>query len=351
MPATQAPVDTDVKLPPGVAAQAAAADEAHKRAYPKQDAPQPTLAPPPTDQPAPQPAPPPAPPQASMTSPQPVPPQEPQPTADENLTAEQWRHRYLSMKGRYEQSATAIGSMQEQMAELGDELVRTQQSIRQPQPEPQRQQAPPQSLVTDEEIKTYGPELIDLVQRAARAAIMPDLRNLHNGVDQVNKRVQGVSANTLYQNLDRHVPTWREINVNPRFKVWCSLRDVYSGALRGKLLNAAFQAADAPRVVAFFNGFLAEEQATGQLPDPSLQPPSPAPRTAAIPLDMLTAPGRAHPAGGDNPNLPVDKPIFTRAQIAAFYADIRRGSYVGRDPEKQQMEQSIFLAQREGRVR
>lgn len=351
MPTPQPPVDPDVKLPPSVVAQGARADAIHAQAYAKPDAPQPALAPQPEPQPALQPAPQPVPPQAQQPAPQPAPQPEPQPPqSDENLTAEQWRHRYLSMQGRYNQAATSLGAMQEQMSELSDELMRTQQAP-QPRQVPQQQPQAPQPLVTDEEIKTYGPELIDVIQRAARAAISPDLQNLHNGVTQVNQRVQQVSAGGLYATLDQQVPEWRQINVNPRFKGWCGLRDVYSGAVRGSLLRAAFQAADAPRVVAFFKGFLSEEQATGQLPDPSLQPPVPlVPRTAAIPLESLTAPGRAHPAGGEQ-SLPVDKPVFTRSQIAAFYSAVRQGQFAGRENDKNVTEQAIFLAQREGRVR
>lgn len=355
MPTPLPPVDPNVTLPPSIVAQGARADALHAQVYANPD-PQPDPPPAPVGgqpvEPVPQPVHPPA---QSAEPPQPVQPapasndQYPDKTA--NLTAEQWRHQYLSMKGRYEQAATSIGGLQEQVAEIGDELLRTQQSrTAQPRaanPQPQ----PVQSLVTDEEIKTYGPELVDMIRRAAREAVNPDLQNLHNGVTQVNQRVQQVSTGGLYADLDRAVSDWRAINVSPRFKAWCSLRDVYSGQVRGRLLNAAFTAADAPRVVAFFKGFLDEELATGQLPDPSVQPqPLAAARQPAIPLDTLTAPGRAHPASGDQP-LPVDKPIFTRNQIAGFYREVREGKYAGRDQDKNVTEQAIFLAQREGRVR
>lgn len=353
MPTPIAPVDPDVKLPPSIAAAGAAADALHKQVYANPDpkTPEPPAAPPaaaasstPDPQPEPQPAPTPAPAQATPAS--------PYPDKNDNLTAEQWRHQYLSMKGRYEQAAQSIGSMQEQMQELGDELMRTQQMIRSPQQPRPANPAPVQPLVTEDEVKTYGPELIDVIQRAARQAIMPDMRNLHTGVQQVAQRVQQVSTGSLYGDLDRAVADWRAINVSPRFKAWCQQRDVYSGALRGALLNAAFQAADAPRVIAFFQGFLNEEQATGQLSDPSVQPqPAPAAvRQPAIPLESLTAPGRAHPAGGDTPQ-PVDKPIFTRQQIAGFYREVREGRYAGREADKNATEQAIFAAQREGRVR
>jgi len=267
------------------------------------------------------------------------------------------------MKGRYDQASETIGSMQGQMQELGDELVRAQGSIQRlrenlsapPQPGTPRPGAP-RPLVTDADRETYGPELLDTIARVAREAVSPDLAVVQNQNRQVSQRVAQQGQGALFGDLDRDVPTWRTINVDPRFKVWCRLPDVYSGQVRGKMLNAAFQAADAPRVIAFFKGFLAEEQATGQMPTQQPLPqagqqPPPAPRQAAISLDTLAAPGRAKPATGDNPANAADKPVFTRAQIAAFYSDVRKGVYNGRDADKQRDEAAIFAAQREGRVR
>ena len=119
------------------------------------------------------------------------------------------------------------------------------------------------------------------------------------------------------------------------------------------MLDAAYQAASAPRVLAFFNGFIADEVATGNIEPPvAAQQSTPAPRQAATTLEQIAAPGRARPASGGNTPAPADdKPTFTRAQIARFYSEVRAGVYSGRDTEKNAFEQSIFLAQREGRIR
>ncbi len=326
-------VDPAVKVPDHVAAQAAAADAAHKAAYatPEPQASVPSV--------------------PSVASPGPAPPPEqkaPDKTAE--WTAEQARHAYLSMKGRYEQAAQSIGALQEQMTEMGDELIRTQQAAQRSRTQPVRQGTPPPQLITDKDVETYGHDVLDMVVRAARQAVMPDLQKINNGVRQVHSEVQRTRTETVYDTLDREIPDWQAINVSPRFKTWCGLRDIYSGQLRGKMLNDALQAADAPRAVAFFKGFLQEEVATGALPDTPDQPQYAAARTPAMTLDSLVAPGRAKPASGNEPT-PVDKPIFTRNQIAAFYRAVREGHFAGRDQEKNTTEQAIFLAQREGRVR
>jgi hypothetical protein len=254
------------------------------------------------------------------------------------------------MQGRYNQAAQTLGQQQELLAQMGDELVRTQAMIRQVAPAPQPP-PPPAPLLTEADVQTYGPELIDTIKRAAREAVMPDLQQVQNQNRRVAQQVEHQGVQGVYTTLDTQVPDWRTINREPRFKQWCALRDVYSGHVRGAMLNAAFQAADAPRVIAFFKGFLDEEQATGHgqpasQPQPAPQPP----RVAAVPLESLTAPGRAKPAPG-NTEVPVDKPIITRAQITAFYRDVRTGAYNGREQDKATHEAMIFAAQREGRVR
>ena len=276
-----------------------------------------------------------------------------------------WEHRYHSMEGRYKQSQVMIGTMQEQMSQMGDELVRLQVAFQgnQPSPTPQGQTGqrgqdtprPAHVRLTDQDRQAYGPELLDLIKRAALDAVDPVIGETNQRVNRVQQRVQQTTALSLYQVLDRDVPNWREINMNPRFKSWCGLPDVYSGNVRGKLLNAAFQAADAPRVVAFFKGFLAEEVATGQLPDPNAQQQQAQPgapvREAAVPLETLTSPGRAKPAPGNSAAGAADKPIYTREQIKWFYSQEGRRYYAGREQERKSDEQSIFVAQREGRVR
>ena len=250
------------------------------------------------------------------------------------------------MKGRFDQSQRTIGSMQGQMSELGDELVRTQ-SLLTPRQPPQQQQ--PARLLTDQERADYGTELIEVVQKAALEAVAPEITTLKQQNQQLRQKVAQQDQQGIFAALDQAVPNWREINESDRFKAWCRLPDLYSGVLRGRLLNDAFRAGQAPRVAQFFRGFLTEEVATGQQ---SVTLPPAVERTAAVPLETLAAPGRAKPAtGADSTGAPADKPIITRQQIAAFYDQVRKGAYAGRDADKARDEAIIFAAQREGRTR
>jgi hypothetical protein len=255
------------------------------------------------------------------------------------------------MRGRYEQADRTIAEMQNTLGQLGDEVMRLQQGQQQPQDHRPAPLPTPVNPITEEDRRNYTPEFLDFVTRAARAAVAPDLDALSQQNQRVVQRVTQTQRASVYDKLDAEVPNWREVNVNPRFKTWCALRDLYSGQLRGVLLRNAFATADGPRVAAIFKGFLAEEQATGHVPAPQpvQQPPAPG-HAPAVPLEALAAPGRPNPAPGTD-TLGAEKPIFTRAQVAAFYADVRRGAYNGREDDKNSIEREIFAAQREGRVR
>lgn len=304
-------------------------------------------------EPAPPPAPvEPAPPVAAAPERVPEPYEDTSPATD----AARERSRYNAMRGRYDQAQKTIGSMQEQMAQLGDELLRTQAMIKQPRAAHQSDAMPTRAdLITAEDAQNYGPELIDFAQRAAIAAIAPKLTELEEQNKKLQQTVHKSQRASTTARLDAEVPNWREINKNPRWLQWLRLPDVYSSRLRQQLLNEASAAGDTARVISFFKGFLAEEHATGRVADPPVPSPTaePAPaRQAALDLSTLASPGRPRPASGtDLAPAAADKPIITRADISGFYANVRSGAYRGQDALKAQHERMIFEAQREGRVR
>ena len=358
------PIDTSVVLPKSVQAAALAAEAIHKAAYQTPDAP-PAPAPAPV---APRPEPtrlptdpdrpiqivavadtPSAPQPVVLQQPDPTPVQlPPQPDTSQPVTAAEWEHRYLSMKGRYDQSVATIGGMQDTMSQLGDEVSRLTNLVNQRGRQEQQQRQQPQKLITADDEKTFGTEIIDLAKRAATEAIAPELNAVRQENQQLRQRVNANASAAVYADLNSQIPNWKAINTSPRFLQWLSLPDLYSGQVRGQMLRQAFAAADAPRVLRFFNGFLTEERATGQLPDPAAPQPQPAPRVAAVDLRTLAAPG-VRPA--TDTNAPADKPIFTHKQIAEFYSQQGRARYVGREEDRKNDEREIFAAQREGRIR
>lgn len=348
-PAAQlAPIDESVILPKSVMDAAARANSFYQPEPGTVAQPDPAAAQQPADgqppvQPQPEPGQP-APAQA-QGDPQPA----PQPTPDPAQEPVNWEHRYNSMRGRFEQSQSTIDLMQTQLNDIGNELMRTQAMLGTPQ---QAQPQPP--LITDAEREQYGDDMLDVVQRAAVQVMQPKLAALESENKDLRQTIQKNAFANVNQTLDQQITNWREINKSQEFKRWLSLLDVYSGQVRGKMLNAAYKAADAPRVLAFFTGFLQDQQATGHdpqpqpVPQPASQQPAPEP---AVSLASLTAPGRAKPASGGTQVNEASKPSFTRQDVKRFYDDVRRGAWAGRDADKNALEAQIFAAQREGRVK
>jgi hypothetical protein len=293
-------------------------------------------------------------------------PQNPAPTGDDftgpadpqALRDSEWARRYNSMQGRWQQAERSRAAMEQQMSELGRELVRTQQMLteqgRQPSHSHVSSQNDHKKLITEDDVANYGTELIDLARRAAMETVGPEIENLRAENARLTSKVASTSKRELFATLDAKMPTWRQVNTNPQFVNWLRLRNIYTGQIRQEMLNNAVNGAQAPVVLQMFRDFLTEAQATGQMPQN--QPieqhavQQQAPHNPAVDLATLAAPGRARPAQGDT-NVPADKPSYSHAQIAANYSEKRRGLWANRLGEWDKLEADMIAAGREGRVR
>lgn len=336
------PHDPNVKLPAAVRAAAARSDEIFKamkaeaevtsegNAQPQQEA-----------QPQTQEAP--AEPPKAESKPEAKP--EPKAQPDD----ESWERRYNAMKGRYDRSQEQIKDLSSQIQNLQSMIGSLQaQAPSQPLPELQAER-----LITEDEERDYGQDFLKVVGKKAKEELSPIIKAYEAKISELEKRVQGVNSVVaqdshakLMTALDEKLPTWRDLNTNEEFLSWLRLPDPFSGVIRHEMLKAAYAAGNASRVLAFFNGFLAEEAAVAPA---NGDPDVPTEKVSKVPLAKLAAPGRAKTAAGTM--APAEKPIFTRAQIATFYADVAAGKYRGKDAEKSKLEAQLFEAQREGRIR
>lgn len=327
-----APIDESVKIPAAVARAAAAAEAHYNQPAPDVDRADATVQIEPTPAPAVEPTPEPAP--AVEPTPEPTP--EPAP-AEPN-----WEHRYRSMEGRVKQLTEINHSLSDNLQQLSTTVNERFQ-----------QQQPTRPLVTDEERKAYGDDLLSVVERQALQAVQPHISRLAEENQQLRHRVARDEARTIYEILGVELPNWRAINTSQEFLRWLALPDLYSGQVRSGLLKAAFGAGEAGRVLAFFRGFLAEHPELGwqQTAAPQPTPAASAPaRQAAVQLKDLAAPGKARPATGNSP-VPAEPIVITNKDIDRFYTDVRRGVYAGRTDAKDAAEAKIYAAVRENRVR
>lgn len=365
------PVDTSVKLPRGVVASAARADEIHKAAYPGEQPPPAPDTPPAGEVTTPPAAAPPlATPQAPPAAPSAATPPAatpPLPLAPPPETQDDWKARYLSLKGRYDQMADRVNNQQTRLNNM-ETMIATMQR---PPPAAAPAPPPPQTKrVTDKEVEEFGADLIEVIQKAALDAVAPVLDGAVNGVRNDFKKeltnlqpkltaVEREAATSqharLLAYLDANVENWRPINRHAKFHAWLALTDPMSGVTRKRLLDDAVAQGNGARVSTFYRAFLAEEgvpapATTDQLPPPAANGGGNG--TGKVDLAALAAPGKPAasgipPAQGGTPGQSTE--IITRAQISQFYADKQRGKYS--PAEIADLEAQIFAAGREGRVR
>ena len=296
--------------------------------------------------PAPPPEPPP--PQNREQPPQPTP--QPPPADIE--------HQFRSLQGRYAKTDEDNRRMAQQVADL-QRLLATVNTPQPPKPEGSgvRFTGPvAQPRVTPKEVEEFGKEFIDVVGRRAmevqEATLQPTLSRLEQNLQRLEaqlggvRQVQATDANERMWNiLDAQVPNWQGINNSQEFVQWLQMPDPLSGQIRHGLLDEAFRNQQVGRVIEFFRRFLGDYQIhAAPQPRPNGNG-NPAPN---VNLMELAAPGRAK-AG--QTNLAPDKPTYTPAEIKQFYKDKTFGVYKGKEAEMNAIENDIFTAQREGRIR
>lgn len=271
------------------------------------------------------------------------------PAAPAPVAAPDWEHAFKSMKGRYDSAQNSLRDLSAQVASFQARIAELEARPAEVAPELR-----PESFLTPEETSEYGVEFLDVVGKKALEKISPEMAALKKELAALKGHVEGSAAataanarNAMNKALDENIPSWREVNVAQEFHSWLALPDPMSGAIRHSLLSAAYEQNNTPRVAAIFNGFLAHEAALA--PAPPAEPDLEAIVADKIPLASLAAPGRAKTAAA--PGAPVEKPIFSTAQISKFYADVAAGRYRGKEAEYNRIDAQIVEAGREGRVR
>lgn len=322
-----------VKLPASVQAQLDRAEQIEQEMA-SPPAPDPTPDPPAEEPPAPEPDPPPAP---------PAPP------------PEDFEQKYRSLKGKYDREVPALQAQVTQLTGQVSELTAKLNDASKPADTPKPAVAPAPKLVTDKDIDNFGPDLIDLIGRKAReiaaeqtGEIVGELQTLRAENAALKAKVEGAeqtvaktSFETFIGKLRERIPDLDEVNATQSFLDWCMGEDELRGGQRQQILAAAMEAQDVQRVVNFVNAWRAT------------QSPPPAPASAPAKDPKVEAEFRSQVAPGSSKTPPSPPPapkVWKAAEINAFYADVTRGKYRGRDAEFNAIEAEINQAIAEGRV-
>jgi len=307
---------------------------------------------------------PPAPPQPPV---QPAPPQpaQPQPNPTEMTEAEidaalalpsegnvelaKFQHTLRSMRGRLRAAERLRREMEAQLAQPPAPPV--------PPPFNLPNTPPPAEMeLTEDEMALLGPEVVAVMKRMAdhsaaraRAELLQEVSpHLQHVVQTTALQAQQAAKQYVSASLAQFGRTFDDVDTDPNFLPWLELTDPMSGVKRKDFFANAWRSGNGPQLTAIMMAYLGQAAAPAAPVPAAGSPPAPAVRPA-VPLVAFAAPGRA-----PNATTPVDlngqaKPIYSRADVQAFYAAKARGHY---KPEEAAMhEAEIFAASAEGRIR
>ena len=253
-----------------------------------------------------------------------------------------WEHKYKTLKGRYNSD---VPRLQSEVGELKGQLQQAIAKMNELTKAPEKPKEEPKPVADPKDVEAFGEDLVSMVQRVAERmfgdaarAIREQAAAFDQRITRVEETLKGTSQTVavtaeqaFFDRLTKLVPNWEEINANQAFLDWLGEIDPVYGQPRQAALNVAQQSLNAERAAAVFKAF------AGTLPQ--------APK--ADPVGKQVTP-KAVAATAPTPS---DKPVLTQKQITAFYDDVRRGAFRGKEAEAQRIEAMINAAIAEGRVR
>ena len=263
--------------------------------------------------------------------------------APKQIPEETWEQKYHSFKGMYDAEVPRLHSQVRELNQQVQQLIAENASIKVTKPaEPEK--AP--SLITEQDKEAFGPDLIDLIERAteSKAEIFRQREGeLVNEINQLKTRLGDVSERQGVSDMDRflvglgqQVPDWKSLNTNPGFLTWLSEVDSVYGLPRQVALTNAHENLDVARVAAIFKAYKALVT----------------PAQAAKPKGNQELQRQVAPTRTRSTEEPLDNQnsrIWSEQEIQSFYNDYRRG-LIDAD-EAVRIEKEIHAAASEGRVR
>jgi len=249
-------------------------------------------------------------------------------------TEETWETRYKVLSGKYN---AEIPRLKQANADLQAQLEKGAKqhadiTARLTTLEKERSATP---LVKPEEIESYGEPLVDLMRRVSReeaGRLLPtvntdEITSIKEDVETIRTSTARSAYDTFIARLTELVPDWQAVNVDPAFHAYLGEVDPLFGEERQVGLSRAQQAYDAARAARFFDAFKGDSQ------------------TREVTAEARLA-SQAVPDTRAQGNLPRGKVVFTRSEIAKFYADWRSGRISDADAVAKEAEINLAISER-----
>lgn len=246
---------------------------------------------------------------------------------DNQKKDDQWEHRYKVLEGKYRAEVPRLNAENRELKQQFESLKNEIEQLK------SRGTQAPSSLISAEDREKYGDDLLDVIKRAAQeqvAAKENEIADLKRQLDAVTTTTAKSVEVSFFDRLGQLVPDWVTINGEDGFLRWLDEYDEFTGKTRQDLLSDAEQAKDAERVAKFFKKWKDSQKAVETNTQRNLE------SQVAPDSNRVVAP-------------PTGKRIFSRGEIAAFYAAARRGEISAKDMVS--MEAEIHAATIDGRIR
>ena len=270
--------------------------------------------------------------------------QETQPQPDP-AAEERWERKYLTLKGMYDAEVPRLHAQVKELNTQVQQLIAEAAAAKATQPK--ADPAPAKTLITEQDKEAFGPDLLDLIERATEqklagtreteALLRAKIQELEGKLGKVDETVGSSSKEIFLDRLTKQVPNWEAVNVDQGFLAWLAEVDPVYGLPKQAALNNAYEALDANRTANIFKQYLAT------------LPPAPAtPQQNRQELQRQVAPTRSRTSTAPATSA-ADKRFYTQGEITQFYEEWRRGFIDETDAVR--MEKEIHAAIAEGRVR
>ncbi len=255
---------------------------------------------------------------------------------------EKWAHKYHTLKGMYDAEVPRLHSQVREMQTQIQQLIADKAAVEATKVE---QKQVVESLITEQDKEAFGPDLIDLIERATEskvgtlrereAQLVQEIKELKGQLGSVSERQVVSDKDRFLAGLGQQVSDWESLNVDQGFLAWLQQVDPVYGVPRQAALSNAYEVLDVTRVANIFKAYK------------QTLPQTPAPSKAKQELQRQVAPTRTRSTTTPSDN--VNDKIFTNQDIEQFYNDWRRGFYD--EQEAADMEKQIHTAIAEGRIR
>jgi hypothetical protein len=248
--------------------------------------------------------------------------------------SEDWEHKYRTLQG----------VNQRHTADLKQRITDLEAHIEQLARAPVAAPATVAPTLNPQDAETFGADLVEMVRRTAQAEGGATVRELQGRIAQLEQQLAGSTAvasktadEVFYERLEKMVPDWETVNKDEGFLAWLAEIDPMYGTPRQAALTSAGNARDVNRVATVFNTY--KGQVPAQPKPATRQEPQVSPQSSGNGATHLSPEAQAG-----------TKPVITIQQVEAFYRDVARGMWRGREQEMAQHEAVINAALAENRI-